>query len=541
MTPRVVKVRSGTIILCLVSLLVAPLPALALAPLGLVAGAAPSEVALALEDDHGLPGCYRCGVGVADFDGDGYPDVVMAGAFDRAVTPDGSNLTYEHVIRLYRNVSEDADSIRFELQHEVPDAVGGGGALVQIGDFNGDGLIDFAVQFRQGESPASDTSAFFNEGAWSFDRRSLPPGFDTESTSLGMAAADVDRDGSDDLVFNSDCYGACPGLWYRWSADDAAWQPQQTDFPHQIEYGGAIAAGDLDGDGYPDLVVGGNSDVPFGAYDCSETLMYGQIHLNRGAAGRPGFDSEPSTSLGRFALRSDRANPPVCTGMDNAGLLIADVDRDGTNDVLIAGSADAFNGPPGMNGSQYDFVVLRNVGGTGDDFVTFEHAGEQIETGETDGGTGSVDFPNIAVGDLTGDCYPEVFLQGHHRDRDANDGSYVFDTRLFLNVGGTDFVELDLGLPEVGEGGQAMADFDGDGLIDLLYTGAALPYHTNASNGLDQNDASTLVAYVYRNTTTAGGGAAPGYSSSSSTVGSAALAPIMPLSMSPIIAAAYSL
>jgi hypothetical protein len=58
---------------------------------------------------------------------------------------------------------------------------------------------------------------------------------------------------------------------------------------------------------------------------------------------------------------------------------------------------------------------------------------------------------------------------------------------------------MDLGLPIVGEGGQAMADFNNDGKIDLLFTGATIPWHSNGLNNVDHNTAATLSAYVFRN------------------------------------------
>jgi hypothetical protein len=461
----------------------------------LVGGGTAGAVNIVSDTGHGLPGCYRCGMASADFDEDGRVDVVMAGAFDSAWTAGMGSYTYDNVARLYRNVSCPGQRIRFQLVREVAGLRGGGGSVVVTGDFDGNGRVDFAVQFREGESPESDTSAFLNQGNMTFTR-SVVGRFDTNSTSMGMDAADIDGDNRDDLIFISDAYGSAPGLWYKYAPASAAWTAQQTGFSHRISYGGTISAGDLNGDGAPDIVVGGNSNMPFGSYDCSSTLMYGQSHMNSGSAISPAV----ADSLGKFALRANGTDPRYCTGSDNAAMLIADIDSDGNNDVIVAGSSDGFAGPVGMNGSHYDFVVLRNLDGTGRNFVTFENAGTQYDLGTTNGGTGSLDFPNIAVGDMNGDGFSEVFLQGHHRDY-ANDSSrYVFDSRFFLSLGGVDYQELELGLAEVGEGGQAMEDFNNDGKVDLIFTGASIPFHSNGSNYLDQNSASTLTTYVYRNT-----------------------------------------
>ncbi|MCK6550484.1 VCBS repeat-containing protein [Myxococcota bacterium] len=456
---------------------------------------ASGPVMLRAETAHGIDGCYRCSVAAADLDGDGLVELVLAGAFGRAWSPDMGSYTFDNVVRVYRNVSVAGERIAFERVLEPAEVRGGGGALVRAGDFDGDGRADFAVQFREGLTPYSDTSAFLNAGAWSFTRTILAPDFDTNSTSMGMAVADVDQDGLDDLAFNSDGQRRGPGLWYRYVPATGTWEAQQPEFSHRISYGGTIAAGDLDGDGFPELVVGGNSSFPFGAYDCSSNRIYGQIHYNTGGPS-PVIAPDGAVPLGTFALQP---MPTRCTGMDNASVELADVDLDGTNDIVIAGSADGFRGAAGMNGTHYDFVVLRNVAGTGRSFVTFENPGVQHAGGTTNGGSGNVDLPNVAIGDLTGDGYPEIVVQGHHRDFEGDASRYVNDTRLFVGDRGVTFTEVELGLPDVAEGGQVIADLDGDGRLDLVLTGATLPFHSNGTNPTDENGPDTIGAWVYRN------------------------------------------
>src|SRR5207253_2233263 len=138
-------------------------------------------------------------------------------------------------------------------------------------------------------------------------------------------------------------------------------------------------------------------------------------------------------------------------------------------------SAEAFRGPPGSNVSDAVFAVLRNVHGNASSFVTFENVPRPLADGSIIGGSRTLDFPNIAIGDLTGDGYPEVFIQGRHKSG-RGDGLDVMDSRLFYNSSGTSFEELAVPLPDVGEGGQAIADFNNDGRLDLVYTGATYPY-----------------------------------------------------------------
>lgn len=448
--------------------------------------------------DHGIPGVYYGGLAVADFDGDGKPDVVLGGAWNKAFArPNQSLFAYNDEVRVYKNVSTGPGDIKFELGFQ-PSISGGGGVLVRVGDFNGDQLPDFAVQFRDGDSPGSDTAAFMNQGGMQFTKTILQSGFDTQNNSLGMDAADMDQDGRDDLVFINTGYGSGPGLWYTYKNN--RWQAQQSNFAHEITYGGTLTAGDLTGDGYPEVAVGGNGSQPFGSYNCSDTVLYGQVHKNRGSA-NPGLESAAWAVVTDYALSVNRNNPPRCEGMDNAGMLIADLDMDGNNDLLLAGSATSFQGPPTSDWTHYDFAVLYNRDGTGHNFVTWENGGPPFAPalGVTNGGAGNVDFPNLAVGDVTGDGLPEVLMQGHHKDySDGVGGAYDFETTLYENRG-DHMVKMPLAMPQLAECGGAFADFDGDGLNDFIYCGASRPFHSNGSNGSDFNDASTIFTVIYRN------------------------------------------
>lgn len=491
------------------------------AVLGLAAPAVP-PVQLVQEEKHGIPGMYYGSMDVADFDGDGRLDLILSGNFDTVFDSqyfkeaDAPRLSDR--VRIYKNISDKGGAIRFKLEKELTDITGSRGSLVRTGDFDGDKKKDFAVQMRNGD----DIAAYINDGGFDFDKVVLQKTFGNNSNSLGMVAIDVDRDGRDELVFSSDG-GVGGALWYKCDPKCKTWTPMQKDFSHQITYGGTLAGGDLDGDGFPELAVGGNSKAAFGTHRC-DNLMIGQTHKNWGRAGK-GFMPKPQMIVGTDKLG-------VCEGMDNAGMLIADVDLDGMNDLIVAGSATAFNGLEGKNGQQYDFAVMFNLDRTGHNFAAWQHTGPQDEDGTTNGGVGNIDFPNIAVGDLNGDKFPEVFIQGHRReytvrydsngDGNPKENPYVFEDMLFVNGGDRTFSLFAIGelLPKfdgagkglsktlafmagrtrfVGEGGQAIADFNNDGKNDLVFSGAELPFHTNGINFKDENTAATIRTYVFRN------------------------------------------
>lgn len=470
---------------------------------------------LSREADIGIPGMYSGGIAHADFDEDGYVDVVMFGYWE-AGRPDGINCEGAIEGRYYRNVSERGGAIRFELAERWPDQSVCSASVI-AGDVNGDGHQDFVAQLTVDQ----DTRAYLGDGNGNFTARSIDPGFGVHSNSVGMAIVDIDRDGTNDLVFNSDGYadsfnGAGSGLWYKWNGD--GWDRRQDDFSHQIVYGGTLAAGDLTGDGYPEIVVGGNASVPFGNYFC-DNLLYGQIHENVGGQiSKDALVAVPNFALRNFgrASKDDPPNPMRfandCNGGDNLQYAIADLDLDGTNDIVSAGSG-GFAGRVGPNypgNAHYTVAFLLNVDGSGSNYVTWEnvHFGRDGRPGHLDGdftnsGVGNVDLPSIAIGDLNGDNWPEVVVQGHRRWLESPDrfSEYVFGNMLFRNLGDGDFAwevdALEMPLP-IAECGNVIADFNGDGKNDLLICGAERPWHSNGSNLADTNDASSIRTYAYR-------------------------------------------
>ncbi|MBP9695124.1 MAG: VCBS repeat-containing protein [Candidatus Magasanikbacteria bacterium] len=478
-----------------------------------------------IAEDSGLPGMYGGAWGKADFDGDGFLDLVVYGhyrtMFHSSDNPSGGS----DELRLYKNVSTRGGAIRFQLQQVVVDNNGNRGAMVVVGDFNGDHRPDFAVQTRNGGRGAG----FINDGNWHFTRREFE--FTNDSTTFAMAVADVNRDSKDDIIFAADG-GVTAGLWYEYNISTNTWTPHQRDFVHRMTYGSTIAAGDFTGDGYPDFVVGGNASTPFGTHDCSrgaritsgEILMYGQANRNLG--GNAGFDTNPLAIVSAFGYKvseTTKHDLSSCHGMDNAQMFISDVDLDGKNDIIIAGSSTGQNGQVGRDGQQYDFAVLFNDG-TGANFAIWENTGVQDAQGRgfTNGGVGNLDFPSIAVGDLNGDNLPDVFIEGHRRDFTVANNPYVYENMLFLNNGNRSFSSVPLTsflptfealytLPSglgflsgrtryVAEGGSLITDFNLDGKLDLLFSGAELPYHTNGVNFRDYNTAESLKTYVFRNT-----------------------------------------
>jgi hypothetical protein len=127
-----------------------------------------------------------------------------------------------------------------------------GAIRVASGDFNGDHVSDYV--FTTGAGPQAVVKIVDgNTGGTLLDQTPIYPGF---AGGLFVAAADIDRDGLADLVVSADA-GAGPHIQtFKVGGGTLALQSSFFAFDNPAYRGGArVAAGDLNRDGFADVVV----------------------------------------------------------------------------------------------------------------------------------------------------------------------------------------------------------------------------------------------------------------------------------------------
>ena len=328
-------------------------------------------------------------IAIGDVDGDGRPDLAVANNAGASVS-------------VLRNITSQVGAIAFAPK--VDYGVGQGPRAVAIEDLDGDGRADLAVA-----NFASNTlSVLRNLGNGVFATK-VDHG--TGGNPCSVAIRDIDGDTHLDLVVAN--YGSpSPG-----STVSVLRNLGNGTFAAKVDYPtgpnpNAVAVGDLNSDGWPDLAVT-NSNISLGG----DTIS---VLTNRGD--------------GTFAAKVDYAG-----GSGPAGVAIGDIDGDSRPDLVVANS--------GQVGYGEAVSVLRNLGG-----ATF------TTRTEYPAGAGP---SSVAMADLDGDGDLDLAVANSGNNSRGNSVS------ILENLGdGTLNVRVDYatgGYPT----SVAVGDLDDDGHIDL--------------------------------------------------------------------------
>jgi len=228
------------------------------------------------------------------------------------------------------------------------------GEALASGYFNGDCYADLAIS----AASASDmlilygsASGLTTTNSAGFDRTAIrPDGEYGSGFSIDLAAADFNGDGFDDVAaaardegigshYNAGGVVVFPGTSAGLATAGSTWWDQDSPgVPGGVEtldyFGAAMTAGDTDGDGRAELIVG----VPEESIGSKGGA--GMVHVFRGTAS--GLVAGPAYDQDNAQIPGD-AEAGDSFG---AALTLADLDRDGRRDLVVgvsgetAGSAD---------------------------------------------------------------------------------------------------------------------------------------------------------------------------------------------------------
>jgi hypothetical protein len=407
-----------------------------------------------------------------DVNGDGYSDVIV-GAFlyDNGQTDEGKVYVY------HGSASGLSAAANWTNESNQAEAYYGYFAST-AGDVNGDGYSDVIIgapwydngQTDEGRAyvyhgSASGLSASAN---WSAEINQTGAIFGNSVSTAG----DVNGDGYSDVivgaryydVFNAPDEGAA--YVFHGSASGLSASANWTNESNQTnaQFGVSVStAGDVNGDGYSDVVIG--------------SFMYDNGQTDEGKAFVYFGSSSGLSIYSNWAAESDQANAQYGCSVATAG----DVNGDGFSDVIIG--AHTFDNGQTDEGRAYVYHGFAAGLAAGGSYIgngqIYSYMGVSVST----------------AGDVNGDGYSDIIVGAPLYDNgQANEGmTYVFNgSREGTSLPARWIAECDQAGSQFGFSVSTAGDVNGDGYSDVIVgalyydngqtdEGGAFVYHGSAS------------------------------------------------------------
>jgi hypothetical protein len=382
------------------------------------------------------------GVGVFDYDGDGWPDIFVANG---AAIPSLKKSGPQYSDRLFRN---NHDGTFTDVTQKAGVAGSGYSMGVAAGDYDNDGHVDLFV------TGVRENTLYRNRGDGTFEDVTAKAGLG-EKGKWAVAAGwfDYDNDGRLDLFVvryvhwdpASELFCGFPEKGIRQYCNPKLYQPLENALYHNegdgrfrdVSQESGIAAhpgkgmgvvfGDFDGDGRPDIFV------------ANDTMPNFLFH-NRG-----------NGTFEEVALQAGVAYAGDGTALSSMGADFKDYDNDGREDLFITAL------------SNETFPLFRNLGGNFAD-VTYPSGIGKTSYPWSGWGCGMFDFNN--------DGYKDIFTaNGHVMDNEELTSSRKSrqPNAVWINQGNGTFRQQLLPGEALGRGA-AFGDFNRDGRIDAVVT-----------------------------------------------------------------------
>jgi hypothetical protein len=439
-----------------------------------IADGNPATAAAQLEADQEYAYLGTSVSGAGDVNGDGFADVIVSAAYyDAGQVDEGAAFVF--LGSAWGIADGNPASAAAQLES---DQVGAalGYSVSGAGDVNGDGFADVivgAVWFCASEINEGAAFVFLGGASGIVDGNPATAAGHLESNQAGAhlgrsvsGAGDVNGDGYADVIVGSVYYdagqnnegaafvflGGASGIADGNPASAAAQlESDQADARLGVSVSGA---GDVNGDGYADVIVGA---IAYDAGQSNEGAAFVFLGSASGIA-----DGNPATAAAQ--LESDQADARLGVSVSGAG----DVNGDGYADVIVG--ADIYDA--GQNKEGAAFVFLGSASGIADGNPAT--AAAQLESNQA----GS--FMGVSVsgaGDVNGDGYADVITGADYYSYGAGE---IEEGAAFVFMGSASgiadgnpataaaLLQSNQEYAHLGQSVSGAGDVNGDGFADVI-------------------------------------------------------------------------
>ncbi|HVM87612.1 MAG TPA: FG-GAP-like repeat-containing protein [Puia sp.] len=338
---------------------------------------------------HGANAGDRFGLSVSsagDVNGDGYSDVVVGAIGYNAGTLDGA-------IYLYMG-----SSTGLSTSSTVMTVSGGSesGWSVAAGDINGDGYSDIAVGAKFASTDAGSVYIYYGNSS-GISNPSYPTVLNGGGAGyffgFSVAVADVNADGYSDVIVGAPGVNSLAGAVYIYNGSSTFSSSATltatlngTNAYDQLGYS-VSAAGDVNGDGYTDLVVGAPASYNYPTL--ANSLGYANVYKG----GKTGIADNASADY----VLSDANTNVVDFGINVAGA--GDINGDGYGDVIVGASSADNNSKSGA----VEIFLGKNTG--------LNSSATTVLTAPVPAAEDQFGASVASAGDVNGDGYSDIVIR----------------------------------------------------------------------------------------------------------------------------------